>query len=162
MEITQSKLTFLELAKKIIEEEKKPLSSVEIWEMAKIKSYDKYVGSQGKTPWATIGAQIYVNIRDNKKSPFIKIDSSPTRFYLRTLIKKGEELKFIEEQPITVLKQKRFEYLDWDAINKLASINPVFEKFLKRVKNDISSNEIIKEYYDKIYSEEELIKFVQK
>ncbi len=77
--VLQKKWTFLELAKKILEEEKKALTPEEIWEMAKIKGYDKYVGTQGKTPWATIGAQIYVNIRDNKNSPFIKIDSRPKR-----------------------------------------------------------------------------------
>ena len=106
--------TFFELAKKILEEEKKPLSSEEIWEVAKSKGYDKYVGTQGKTPWATIGAQIYVNIRDKKDSPFIKIDTRPKRFYLRSLIKTGEEQKFIEEQSVSVLPSKKFEYLEKD------------------------------------------------
>lgn len=106
--------TFLKLVKKILEEEKKPLSSEEIWEVAKSKGYDKYVGTQGKTPWATIGAQIYVNIRDKKDSPFIKIDTRPKRFYLRSLIKAGEEEKFIEEQPVSVLPLKKFEYLEQD------------------------------------------------
>ena len=87
METIKIKWKFLELAKKILEEEKKPLSSEEIWEVAKSKGYDKHVGTQGKTPWATIGAQIYVNIRDNKDSPFIKIDSRPKRFYLHSLMK---------------------------------------------------------------------------
>lgn len=106
--------TFLELVKRILEEEKKPLSSEEIWEMAKSKGYDKYIGTQGKTPWATIGAQIHVNIRDKKDSPFIKIDTRPKRFYLRSLIKVGEEQKFIEEQTVSVLPQKKFEYLERD------------------------------------------------
>lgn len=106
--------TFLELVKKILEEEKKPLSSEEIWEVAKSKGYDKYVGTQGKTPWATIGAQTYVNIRDKKDSPFIKIDTRPKRFYLRSLIKPGEEQRFIEEQPVSVLPPKRFKYLEQD------------------------------------------------
>lgn len=77
------KMTFLELAKKIIEEEKKPLSPYEIWEIAKRKGYDKDVGTEGKTPWQTIGARIYVDIRDNKKSPFIKIKSKPTKFFFK-------------------------------------------------------------------------------
>ncbi len=106
--------TFLGLVKKILEEEKKPLSPEEIWEVAKSKGYDKYVGTQGKTPWATIGAQIYVNIRDRKDSPFIKIDTRPKRFYLRSLIKTGEEQKFIEDQPVSVLPLKKFEYLEQD------------------------------------------------
>ncbi|MGD0717559.1 MAG: HTH domain-containing protein [Halobacteriota archaeon] len=77
--------TFLELAKRVLEEEKRPLSSVEIWEVAKDKGYDRNVGSRGKTPWTTIGAQIYVNIRDKEDSLFFKTDSRPRRFYLRSL-----------------------------------------------------------------------------
>jgi hypothetical protein len=74
--------TFLELAKTVLEEEKKALSPQEIWEVAKSKGYDANVGSLGKTPWQSIGAQIYVNIRDNEESPFVKIDSRPRRFSL--------------------------------------------------------------------------------
>lgn len=107
--------SFLELVKKILEEEKKPLSPGEIWEIARIKGYDKNVSTQGKTPWMTIGAQIYVNIRDRKDSPFIKIDSRPRRFYLRSLLKDGEGiLDSIIERTITVLPQKKFEYLESD------------------------------------------------
>jgi len=70
--------TFLELAKQVLEEEKRPLSPLEIWDIAKVKGYDLNVGSIGKTPWQSIGAQIYVNIRDKADSPFVKIDSRPT------------------------------------------------------------------------------------
>jgi hypothetical protein len=81
--------TFLELAKRVLEEEKRPLSPLEIWEVAKDKGYDLNVGSLGKTPWQSIGAQIYVNIRDKEGGPFVKIDSRPKRFYLRSLEKTG-------------------------------------------------------------------------
>ena len=79
------KLTFLELAKKVIEEEKKPLSAEEIWIVAQEKGYEKEVETKGKTPAASIGARIYVDIRDNKNSYFIKVDSIPKRFYLHGL-----------------------------------------------------------------------------
>lgn len=81
--------TFLELSKRVLEEEKRPLSPVEIWEAAKNKGYDLNVGSIGKTPWQSIGAQIYVNIRDKADSPFVKVDSRPKRFYLRSLEETG-------------------------------------------------------------------------
>jgi hypothetical protein len=81
--------TFLELAKRVLEEEKRPLSPVEIWEAAKDKGYDLNVGSIGKTPWQSIGAQIYVNIRDKEDSPFVKIDARPKRFYLHSLEETG-------------------------------------------------------------------------
>jgi len=74
-------------------EEKRPLSPMEIWELAKIKGYDKQVGTQGKTPWQTIGALIYINIRDNPKSVFVKIKSKPTKFYLKELVSQDEITK---------------------------------------------------------------------
>jgi len=101
-------LTFLELAKKVLEAERKPLSPEEIWEVARSKGYDKEVATQGKTPWATIGAQIYINIRDRKDSPFIKIDSRPRRFYLRALQGKVEVSLGGSLQP------RKLEYLERD------------------------------------------------
>ncbi|MHA1586449.1 MAG: COG2958 family protein [Candidatus Heimdallarchaeota archaeon] len=91
------KFTFKELAKKILEEEKRPLTVEEIWENAVEKGYDKFCGTQGKTPWRTIGAQIYVDIRDNPKSSFVKINSKPRKFFLKTLVPDAE-LKEIEEK----------------------------------------------------------------
>jgi hypothetical protein len=81
--------TFLELAEQVFEEEHRPLSPLEIWEAAKDKGYDRKVGSIGRTPWQSIGAQIYVSIRDKEDSPFVKIDSRPKRFYLRSLAETG-------------------------------------------------------------------------
>ncbi len=61
-------MTFLELAKKVLLEIKKPMTANEIWEIAKEKGYDQQLQSQGKTPWATLGAQIYVNVRDKSNT----------------------------------------------------------------------------------------------
>ncbi|RIK53028.1 hypothetical protein DCC62_32595 [candidate division KSB1 bacterium] len=60
-----------------------------------------------------------------------------------------------------VFPAKPRENLDWDAINKL-TINPDFKEFLRRIKIDISSNEIRKERYDKIHSREELLKTIKR
>ena len=46
-------MTFLELAKKILEEEGRPLSAEEIWTLAQSKGYYKQVRNKGKTPPAT-------------------------------------------------------------------------------------------------------------
>ncbi len=78
-------MTFLELAESVLKEEKKPLTSSEIWNIAVKKGYNKKLNSQGKTPWATLGAQIYVNAKDNPKSFFGKTDSRPKKFYLKSM-----------------------------------------------------------------------------
>ena len=54
-------MTFLELAEKVLKEQKKPLTANEIWKIAEDEGYTSKLNSQGKTPWATLGAQIYVN-----------------------------------------------------------------------------------------------------
>ena len=46
--------------------------------------------------------------------------------------------------------------LDWDTMDKLAKENPDFRKFLNRVKTDIASKEIRKEWYDEVLSPEDL------
>lgn len=78
-----SKLTFLQLAQKILTEEKRALSPQEIWETAVIKGYDQLVESQGKTPGQSIRARLYVEVRDNPNSAFAATDERPKRFFLR-------------------------------------------------------------------------------
>lgn len=43
------------------------------------------VSSRGATPARTIGAQMYVHMRDKTDSPFVKMGTSPQTFYLRAL-----------------------------------------------------------------------------
>jgi hypothetical protein len=78
-------MTFLELAEKVLQEEQQPLMPEEIWNAAKQKGYDLQVGTKGKTPERTIGAQIYVDIRDNPISLFYKAEGRPTRIFLRKI-----------------------------------------------------------------------------
>lgn len=94
-------MNFIELAEKIIEEENRPLTQSEIWEIAKLKGYDKLVETIGKTPWQTIGARLYVDIRDNPSSKFIKLKLKPTRFFLKEL---ANDLKY-EEYSIKTPKE---------------------------------------------------------
>jgi len=82
----KNKINFIELAEKVIKEENKPLTQNEIWELAKIKGYDKFVNTSGKTPWYTIGARLYVDIKDNPSSKFIKLKLKPTKFFLKSLL----------------------------------------------------------------------------
>jgi len=94
------KMTFLQLAKKVMEEAKRPLTTIDIWNMAIERGYDKQLSSLGLTPWNTIGAQIYVNIRDDEESPFIKVESKPRKFYLKGM--PYDEETILEESKETV------------------------------------------------------------
>jgi len=79
------KLTFLELAEKILREENKPLSPGEIWKTAVAKEYEKNLGGSGKTPWATLYAAIFNDTRDRPDTIFVKIGERPARYFLKEL-----------------------------------------------------------------------------
>lgn len=103
-------MTFLELAERVLREEKKPLTANEIWQIGTDKGYDKQLNSEGKTPWATLGAQIYVNAKDNPKSLFAQTDSRPKKFYLKSQASQldltVESTTVIEEK----IKKKKFDF----------------------------------------------------
>lgn len=79
-------ITFLQMAEKVLEEEKQPLTASEIWQIAASKGYDKLVDSKGKTPWATLGALIYVDVRDNQSTNFVPLGARPKRFILKSQV----------------------------------------------------------------------------
>ena len=108
------KLTFKELAYKIMEEVKRPLTVEEIWTYAQQKHYDNKINSRGKTPPRTIGAQLYVDIRDNPNSPFIKTGTRPVRFFLKHLwdTTKSQEIANVEKTFLKKIKKYNFHERD--------------------------------------------------
>jgi hypothetical protein len=78
-------MTFLEVAEKVLRENNKPLSLIEIWGKAIEKGYDKLNGTKGLTPIATLGAHIYWNMKNKSNSVFIKVGKNPVKFFLKEL-----------------------------------------------------------------------------
>lgn len=107
-------MTFLELAERVLKEEKKPLTAIEIWNIGTQKGYDKELNSEGKTPWATLGAQIYVNSKDDKKTKFGKTDSRPKKFYLKSMVSTINLEDYTLPEDIVVDKKKKFDFLEKD------------------------------------------------
>ncbi|WP_018476399.1 COG2958 family protein [Pontibacter roseus] len=108
-------MTFIELAEKVLAEQKQPLTANEIWQFATDKGYDQLLNSNGKTPWATLGAQIYVNARDNNKTPFDVVGTRPKRFYLKKL-KSQIDLKKYEDiqENVPLERPYKSSYLEKD------------------------------------------------
>lgn len=79
-----------------------------------MKGYAHLVGTTGKTPPATIGSRIYIDIRDNKDSPFVKVDSRPRRFFLRGLLTGSDGIKLLEKEATKPPPPKKFSYLERD------------------------------------------------
>ena len=76
---------FLNLAKQITSEEMKPLTPNQIWQIAISKGYDKGLGSNSKTPQRSLGASLYIDVRDNPDSNFISVDENPKHFYSESI-----------------------------------------------------------------------------
>jgi len=93
------KITFKKLAKLVLENVKQPLTPLEIWETAETLGLSDKIGTMGKTPWLSISAQIYVDIRDDPNSIFYKYSSRPGKFFLARFKKdfKPEEVPLEED-----------------------------------------------------------------
>ena len=75
--------TGLQLSERVLSEKGVPMGAEQIWAYAVEKGYDKECGLSGKTPWRTIQAQLYVNIRDKPDSRFAQVSSRPPMFGLK-------------------------------------------------------------------------------
>lgn len=102
-------MTFLELAEKVLRENQKPLKSGDIWNEAVKMGYDKNVNSAGKTPWATLAALLYVNVRDNPKSQIGVTGKRPKRFYLKSFQNLEELLEVSEKEEIKEIEHEEKE-----------------------------------------------------
>ncbi len=108
-------MTFLELAEQVLKDEKRPLTATEIWTIAETKGYNKRLNSEGKTPWATLGAQIYVNAKDNPKTLFAQTDSRPKKFYLKS---QSTQIDLTDTATVEIatliIRKRKFEFLEKD------------------------------------------------
>lgn len=109
-------MTFLELAKKVLQESSQPLTWKEIWNLAKSKKYLSNLTTSGKTPWNTLAAQLYMSVKNNKNSDFVSVGKRPTKFYLKDRnpsikIESGIEDTSIFKKP-ELKSFKKFEFLE--------------------------------------------------
>ncbi len=77
--------SFFDMAEDVLKKAKTPLTFQQIWEDGKSSGLAAKVKTKGKTPWNTLGARLYVDVRDNAdSSKFIKVGKRPTRFFLKS------------------------------------------------------------------------------
>lgn len=75
---------FIDFAYEVLKQSEIPLTYREIWEIGHEKGLDRDLQTKGKTPWHSVGAQLYVDVLDNEKTRFIKVGKRPTRFFLKS------------------------------------------------------------------------------
>jgi hypothetical protein len=79
-----AKYTALDFAEDVLKTVELPLTFYEIAEKGKYTDFYKKVGFTGKTPERTVGARLFVDVRDNLDSRFVKVGKNPARFFLKT------------------------------------------------------------------------------
>lgn len=133
-------MTFRELAVKVLTETRKPMTPDEIWEYAVGKSYAGRVGSRGKTPWSSIGAQLYVSVRDDPESPFAKTDSRPRRFYLKSIAAEVKDFdKIIRQEAEKAPSPQKPSFLEKDLYKLLAYYIHLYRKAYPKTINHTRS-----------------------
>ncbi len=75
--------SFLDLAYDVLKTTTNPLTYQEVWQVGKEKGLTDKIKTSGKTPWQSLGAQLYVEVRDNEDSRFMKVGKRPARFFLK-------------------------------------------------------------------------------
>ena len=76
--------TFHDLALDVLIKAEKPMTYQEIWQRSDELKLSKQIKTSGKTPWNTLGARLFVDVRDNPESKFIKVGKRPARFFLKS------------------------------------------------------------------------------
>jgi uncharacterized protein len=89
-----AKYTFLTMAEEVLLGKDKALSAQEIWDEAVALGLDKKLSSKGQTPWATLGARLLVDSRDNAGSAFGRESTKPARYALKD---RGKSQTSVEE-----------------------------------------------------------------
>lgn len=115
---------FLKLAEKILKDSDYPLAGSDIWALVEKAGLDKQLPTKGKTPWNSLAAQMYVEVRDNPNSIFGATETRPKRFFLKSndkaaksalsilpaVLPKKEEPKFLEKHLHPFLAYHGFYY----------------------------------------------------
>ncbi|GAA0194165.1 HTH domain-containing protein [Fulvivirga kasyanovii] len=113
-------MKFLDLAKRVLEENQKPLSGSEIWKIAEEKGYVDLLETIGKTPEQTLLARLYTSANDPDNSNFKYIGARPKRFYLPGTT--PEETLYFDEEEVLEKEEKstRIRYKEKDLHQVLA------------------------------------------
>lgn len=93
--------TWLDYIKEVLNESADPLTPKEIWDKMELKG----AKTNGKTPEASVGAQLYIRIRDDKDCIFIQASKRPAKFGI-----KGKHKELLEE----VIEKEESSYNEED------------------------------------------------
>lgn len=79
----QKKMTYLEVAKAVLESATTPLKAPQIWDIVVEKGLDKNLANANRQPIKMIYNRLWQDMRDRQDSIFMKASTNPTTFWLR-------------------------------------------------------------------------------
>lgn len=128
--------SFFDLAKDTLKKVKEPLSINDIWKNAIELGYVEKLRSTGKTPWQTLGARIYMDIRDNPDTEFLQTNKRPAKFYLKNLY--NENLHDATELKYNTAKLNYSERDLHILLSTFVYSNPHFNCYTKTIYHETS------------------------
>ncbi|MFO1000665.1 MAG: HTH domain-containing protein [Planctomycetaceae bacterium] len=111
--------SFLDLAADTLGKAASPLTYQDVWQLAETLGLTAKLKTGGKTPWNSMGAQLYVDVRDNPQSVFVKLGKRPAKFFLKARV---GELKSVgaDDSGLVVPGVKSAKYKERDVHPVLA------------------------------------------
>jgi hypothetical protein len=106
-----NKISFIELAKRVLEQTRKPMTANEVWEHAQQTGLTHFLQSTGKTPEASLGARLYTDIQ-KPSSEFVKVGARPAKFILKSIAATSPNLQQAAIQPSPLTIQKKYTERD--------------------------------------------------
>ncbi|MEE3704484.1 HTH domain-containing protein [Campylobacter sp. CX2-8023-23] len=129
--------TIIEVAKEILERKKEALNPNKMYHIANEMGLTKELNLNGKTPWASFGAGIYMDIKENSDSIFEVVATKPM------LIKLKNQVINLEAQmeKNSEIKESKTFYNERDLhqlLTRFAFVNDNFKAYTKTIYHESS------------------------
>ena len=117
----KNKYTFLDAAEEVLKKLNYPENSRNLWKEIEKLGLDKKIGSNGKTPWATLNAQLLKDVKrqnsrfseDKKKSPIVY--SLKNVIQNNNVVQPKPQIQTLINQNISVQQNnKKYNYIERD------------------------------------------------
>ena len=129
-----------EIAKEILEKEQRPLNPNQMYKIAENLGLTGGLNFKGKTPWATFGARIYEDLKNNSDTIFEKVQEKPILIKLKKQNFFAND-KVVNNSEILSDKLRNIRFKERDLHPILAyfiNSNPNFNALPKTIYHEIS------------------------
>lgn len=129
-----------EIAKEILEKEQRPLNPNQMYKIAENLGLTEELNFKGKTPWATFGAYIYMDLKNDPDTIFEKVQEKPILIKLKKQNFFAND-KVVNNSEILSDKLRNIRFKERDLHPILAcfiNLNPNFNALPKTIYHEIS------------------------